>query len=101
MSTSSARTWALAVAAAKLASPVRVQTVKNLHHPAAEARRIRAVGCTKESERDMAQNILNLVETIMRKIRSTLTPALVPAVQPRPRLNGRWGYGDDSIKLPD
>jgi hypothetical protein len=41
------------------------------------------------------------VETIMRKIWRTLTPALVPPVQPRPQLNGRRGYGDDSIKLPD
>jgi hypothetical protein len=75
--------------------------VKNLHQAAAEAWRTRAVGCTKESERDMVQNILNLVETIMRKIWRTLTTDPAPAVQPRPQLNGRRGYGDDSIKLPD
>ena len=75
--------------------------VKNLHQAAAEARRDRALGCTKESERDMAHNILSLATSIMRKVWSALTLAPVPAVQPRPQLNGRRGYGDDSIKLPD
>jgi hypothetical protein len=54
-----------------------------------------------ESERDMAQNILSLATSIMRKVWGALTPAAVPAVQPRPQINGRRGYGDDNIKLPD
>jgi hypothetical protein len=49
----------------------------------------------------MAQNILSLATSILRKVWGALTPAPVPAVQPRPQLNGRRGYGDDSIKLPD
>jgi hypothetical protein len=74
--------------------------VKNLHQAAVEARQTRAVGGTKESERDMAQNILSLATSIMRKIWGALTPAPVLAVQPRPQLNGRRGYGDDNIKPP-
>jgi hypothetical protein len=76
------------------------EVVKNLHQAAEGARQTRAVGCTKESERDMAQNIISLARSIMRKIWAALTPAPVPAVQPRPQLNGRRGYGDDSIKPP-
>ena len=75
--------------------------VKNLHQAVAEVRQTRAFGCTKENERDMAQNILSLATSIMRKVWGALTPAAVPAVQPRPQLNGRRGYGDDNIKLPD
>ncbi|UVF22359.1 hypothetical protein HPT29_027155 (plasmid) [Microvirga terrae] len=48
----------------------------------------------------MAQNILSSAKAIMRKILGALTSAPAPAVQPRPQLNGRRGYGDDSIKLP-
>jgi hypothetical protein len=47
----------------------------------------------------MTQDILSLAKSVIRKVWSALTPA--PAVQPRPQLNGRRGYGDDSIKLPD
>jgi hypothetical protein len=49
----------------------------------------------------MAQDILSLAKSIMHKIWGALMPAPAPAVQPRPQLNGRRGYGDDSIKLPD
>ena len=49
----------------------------------------------------MAQDILSLAKSIMRKIWGALTPGPAPAVQPRPRLNGRRGYGDDNIKPLD
>lgn len=48
----------------------------------------------------MTQNILSLAKSIMRKVWGALTPAPDSAVQPRPQLNGRRGYGDDSIKPP-
>jgi hypothetical protein len=46
----------------------------------------------------MAQNILDLATSIMRKVWGALTPAPAPTLQPRPQLHGRRGYGDDSIK---
>jgi hypothetical protein len=49
----------------------------------------------------MAQNILRLARSILNKVWEALALAPAPAVQPRPQLNGRRGYGDDSIKLPD
>jgi hypothetical protein len=49
----------------------------------------------------MAQNVLGLAKSIMRMVWGALTPALAPAVQPRPQLNGRRGYGDDSVKPLD
>jgi hypothetical protein len=49
----------------------------------------------------MAQNILSLATSIMRKVWGALTAVPVPDVQPRPQLNGRRGYGDDSIKPLD
>jgi len=49
----------------------------------------------------MAQNVLSLAKSIIRKIWGALTPAPAPAAQPRPQLNGRRGYGDDSIKPLD
>lgn len=49
----------------------------------------------------MTQNILSFAKSIIRKIWVAWAPAPAPAVQPRPQLNGRRGYGDDSIKLPD
>lgn len=100
MSTNSARTWAPVPAAVEPHLRLASGVVKSLHHAAAEARQIRAVGCVKRNEQDMAQNILSLAKSIMRKVWGALTPAPVPAVQPRPQLNGRRGYGDDSIKLP-
>ena len=48
----------------------------------------------------MAQNILSLATSIMRKIWGALTSDPAPAVQPRPQLDGRRGYGDDNIKPP-
>jgi hypothetical protein len=100
MNTNSARTWAPAPAAVEPHLRLASGVVKNLHQAAEGARQTRAVGCTKESERDMAQNILSLAKSIMRKIWDPLTPAPSPAVQPRRQLNGRRVYGDDSIKPP-
>jgi hypothetical protein len=48
----------------------------------------------------MAQNILSLATSIMRKIWGALTSDPAPAVPLRPQLDGRRGYGDDNIKLP-
>jgi hypothetical protein len=102
MSTNSAKTWAPAPVAVEPPPPVRRPgLVKNLHEVATEARRTRAVGCTKESERDMAQDIIRLARSILHKIWEALAAAPAPAVQPRPQLNGRRGYGDDSIKPLD
>lgn len=49
----------------------------------------------------MAQGVLGLAKSIMLKVWDALTPAPAPAVKPRPQLNGRRGYGDDSIKPLD
>lgn len=49
----------------------------------------------------MIQDILSLTKSIIRKFWGALAPAPAPVVKPRPQLNGRRGYGDDSIKLPD
>ena len=95
------RTWAPALVAVEASSLVPYDSGRNLLQAAAGARRTRAVGCTKESERDMAQNILSLAKSIIRKIWGAVVPVPTPAVQPRPQLNGRRGYGDGSIKLPD
>jgi hypothetical protein len=49
----------------------------------------------------MAQDVLGLTKLMVRKIWSALMLVPAPAVQARPQLNGRRGYGDDSIKRPD
>jgi hypothetical protein len=49
----------------------------------------------------MAQDILRLARSILNKVWEALAPAPAPAVQPRPQLNGRRGYGDDNIKPLD
>ena len=47
----------------------------------------------------MAQDIFDLLRTLVRKVRGALT--LAPAPAPRPQLAGRRGYGDGGIKQPD
>jgi len=101
MSTNSARTWAPAPVAVEPPPPVRrpgrSRTCTKLPRKHGGPEPLAA----KDSERDMAQNILGLAKSIMRMVWGALTPAPAPAVQPRPQLNGRRGYGDDGVKPLD
>jgi hypothetical protein len=62
---------------------------------------LRTVRCTKEGERDMAQDILSLTKRLVRKAREALTLIRPASLQQRPQLDGRRGYGDGGIKSPN
>ncbi len=62
---------------------------------------LRTVRCTKERERDMAQDILSLTKRLVRKAWEALTRIRPASLQQRPQLDGRRGYGDGGIKSPN
>jgi hypothetical protein len=49
----------------------------------------------------MAQDILSLTKTLLRKAMEALTLTPAPSRPQRPQLDGRRGYGDGGIKSPD